>query len=74
MIYARKGRNYSTIAQTGPLFSFGSEGSADGQFCRPWGICCDNKGRIVVADRSNNRIQVDECFIKAVFLFAMTFP
>uniref|UniRef100_A0A915PYU1 B box-type domain-containing protein n=1 Tax=Setaria digitata TaxID=48799 RepID=A0A915PYU1_9BILA len=58
VIYARKGRNYGTIAQTGPLFSFGSEGSADGQFCRPWGICCDNKGRIVVADRSNNRIQI----------------
>lgn len=58
VIYARKGRNYGTIARTGPLFSFGSEGSADGQFCRPWGICCDNKGRIVVADRSNNRVQV----------------
>ncbi|VDK73028.1 unnamed protein product [Litomosoides sigmodontis] len=58
VIYARKGRNYETIARTGPLFSFGSEGSADGQFCRPWGICCDNKGRIVVADRSNNRIQI----------------
>ncbi|VDO30400.1 unnamed protein product, partial [Onchocerca flexuosa] len=57
VIYAREGRNYGTIARTGPLFSFGSEGSADGQFCRPWGICCDNKGRIVVADRSNNRIQ-----------------
>ncbi|VDN81698.1 unnamed protein product [Brugia pahangi] len=58
VIYARKGRNYGTIARTGPLFSFGSEGSADGQFCRPWGICCDNKGRILVADRSNNRIQI----------------
>ncbi|VDK85505.1 unnamed protein product [Onchocerca ochengi] len=58
VIYAREGRNYGTIARTGPLFSFGSEGSADGQFCRPWGICCDNKGRIVVADRSNNRIQI----------------
>ncbi|EJD76381.1 B-box zinc finger family protein [Loa loa] len=58
VIYARKGRNYGTIARTGPLFSFGSEGSADGQFCRPWGICCDNKGRIIVADRSNNRVQI----------------
>ncbi|KAL3998266.1 NHL repeat family protein [Acanthocheilonema viteae] len=58
VIYARKGRNYETIARAGPLFSFGSEGNADGQFCRPWGICCDNKGRIVVADRSNNRVQI----------------
>lgn len=57
-IHVRKGRNYSLIARTGPLFSFGSEGSGDGQFCRPWGICCDLKGRIIVADRSNNRIQV----------------
>ncbi|VDN03240.1 unnamed protein product [Thelazia callipaeda] len=58
IIYARKGRDYGKIVRTGPLFSFGSEGTGDGQLCRPWGICCDNKGRIVVADRSNNRIQL----------------
>ncbi|MFH4974023.1 hypothetical protein AB6A40_000732 [Gnathostoma spinigerum] len=57
-IRVRKGRNYSSMVRTGPLFSFGSEGSGDGQLCRPWGICCDNKGRILVADRSNNRIQI----------------
>ena len=39
---------------------FGSEGSEDGQFCRPWGVCCDQHGNIVVGDRSNNRIQVFE--------------
>ena len=37
---------------------FGSEGSGDGQFCRPWGICCDQHGNIVVGDRSNHRVQV----------------
>lgn len=34
------------------------EGEADGQLCRPWGVCCDKTGRIIVADRSNNRIQI----------------
>lgn len=37
---------------------FGSEGSGNGQFCRPWGICCDQQGHIIVGDRSNHRIQV----------------
>lgn len=37
---------------------FGSEGSGNGQFCRPWGICCDQQGNIIVGDRSNHRIQV----------------
>ncbi|XP_031356580.1 E3 ubiquitin-protein ligase TRIM71 isoform X2 [Photinus pyralis] len=36
----------------------GSEGEGDGQLCRPWGVCCDRNGNIIVADRSNNRIQV----------------
>lgn len=39
-------------------FSFGSEGEMDGQLCRPWGVCCDRVGNIIVADRSNNRVQV----------------
>lgn len=50
------GRNYTSIGQT--LFQFGSEGEEGGQLCRPWGICCDQDGNIIVADRSNNRIQV----------------
>ena len=37
---------------------WGSEGSGNGQFCRPWGICCDQQGNIVVGDRSNHRIQI----------------
>lgn len=39
---------------------FGSEGSKHGQFCRPWGICCDQHGNIIIGDRSNHRIQVFE--------------
>ncbi|XP_023021969.2 tripartite motif containing 71 protein wech [Leptinotarsa decemlineata] len=41
-----------------PTKMFGGEGEANGQLCRPWGVCCDRDGNIVVADRSNNRIQV----------------
>ena len=37
---------------------FGGYGSGNGQFNYPWGICTDEKGRILVADYGNNRIQV----------------
>ncbi|XP_064598998.1 E3 ubiquitin-protein ligase TRIM71-like [Liolophura sinensis] len=52
----RSGRNYATV---GPmLLQFGGEGEEQGRLCRPWGICCDRDGYIIVADRSNNRVQV----------------
>ncbi|CAJ0585289.1 unnamed protein product, partial [Mesorhabditis spiculigera] len=54
----RRGRNYREILDRGELFHFGREGSGDGELCRPWGISCDKAGRIIVADRSNNRVQV----------------
>ncbi|KAK6728962.1 hypothetical protein RB195_006177 [Necator americanus] len=57
-VEVRHGRNYSEIAAQGELFSFGKEGSGDGELCRPWGICVDLRGRVLVADRSNNRIQI----------------
>lgn len=41
-----------------PSSLFGTEGEGDGQLCRPWGVCCDKTGLIVIADRSNNRVQV----------------
>ena len=37
---------------------FGSEGSQNSQFCRPWGICSDQQGNLIVGDRSNHRVQV----------------
>ncbi|KAK6019517.1 b-box zinc finger [Ostertagia ostertagi] len=58
VVDVRHGRNYAEIAAQGELFSFGKEGSADGELCRPWGICVDLRGRVLVADRSNNRIQI----------------
>lgn len=36
----------------------GGEGELDGMLCRPWGITTDHTGHIIVADRSNHRIQV----------------
>lgn len=41
-----------------PSLLFGAEGEGDGELCRPWGVCCDRNGNIIVADRSNNRIQI----------------
>ncbi|CAC42254.1 Protein lin-41 [Caenorhabditis elegans] len=54
----RRGRNYDEIAAKGPILTFGKEGSGDGELCRPWGICVDQRGRVIVADRSNNRVQI----------------
>lgn len=40
------------------LFSFGQEGNNDGQFEYPTGVSGDSTGRVYVADRVNNRVQV----------------
>ncbi len=52
----RAGRDYATIGEL--KFEFGGEGEADGQLCRPWGVACSKDGLILVANRSNNRIEV----------------
>ncbi|CAG9795871.1 unnamed protein product [Diatraea saccharalis] len=41
-----------------PMFSFGREGQDEGHVSRPWGLCIDREGNIIVADRRNNRIQI----------------
>ncbi|KAM8966243.1 E3 ubiquitin-protein ligase TRIM71 [Pelodytes ibericus] len=41
-----------------PILTIGGEGDDDGKLCRPWGVCVDKEGYIIVADRSNNRIQI----------------
>ncbi|XP_054278951.1 E3 ubiquitin-protein ligase TRIM71 isoform X2 [Macrosteles quadrilineatus] len=53
---ARSGRNYTEAGQV--QLVFGKEGDADGELCRPWGVCCDRNNNIIIADRSNNRIQI----------------
>lgn len=40
------------------LASWGEPGSGPGQFNLPHGIAVDSQGRVLVADRENNRIQV----------------
>ncbi|ELT96190.1 hypothetical protein CAPTEDRAFT_90967 [Capitella teleta] len=56
MVQVRSGRVYSNVGSVS--LQFGVEGSADGELCRPWGICTHRDGYIVIADRSNNRIQI----------------
>ena len=58
-----KGSPFSLIVETGSKHGvvtniFGSEGSKPGQLCRPWGICADQMGNIVIGDRSNHRVQI----------------
>ncbi|XP_046361249.2 E3 ubiquitin-protein ligase TRIM71-like [Haliotis rufescens] len=55
-VNVRSGRNYAAIGRG--IFQFGGEGDGDGKLCRPWGVCCDRDGYVIVADRSNNRVQV----------------
>ncbi|MGH9927398.1 MAG: hypothetical protein ACRD5B_18680 [Nitrososphaeraceae archaeon] len=40
------------------MVSWGSEGTADGQFNEPGGIDVDPLGRVIVADTGNNRMQI----------------
>lgn len=40
------------------ISKFGKPGSGDGEFNNPTGICIDPQGRVFVADRDNDRIQV----------------
>lgn len=55
-LFVDSGREYGRFGVLTQVF--GSEGTQNGQFCRPWGICCDQHGNIVIGDRSNHRIQV----------------
>lgn len=41
-----------------PQKIIGNTSGIDENLCRPWGVACDREGHIVVADRSNNRIQI----------------
>jgi len=40
------------------LMEWGETGEGDGQFREPHGLAMDSRGRIFVADRGNNRVQV----------------
>lgn len=49
-----------------PRHIWGKTGAGDGDLCRPWGITMSRFGRIIIADRSNNRIQV-KCFSTSIY-------
>ncbi|KAM4705981.1 E3 ubiquitin-protein ligase TRIM71 isoform 2-T2 [Rhinophrynus dorsalis] len=55
-VNVKSGRCYLGIGL--PTLTFGGEGDHDGKLCRPWGVCVDREGYIIVADRSNNRVQI----------------
>src|SRR6266699_2300113 len=40
------------------LFSWGEPGAAPGQFNLPHGVWIDRRGRVLVADRENDRVQI----------------
>ena len=41
-----------------PLRCLGSKGAAAGQLSYPAGLAVDHKGRVVVADTANHRVQI----------------
>lgn len=49
--------HYEPDVMIKPLKVFGNKGDTN-NLCRPWGVACDKDGYMVIADRSNNRIQV----------------
>ncbi|XP_031649154.1 E3 ubiquitin-protein ligase TRIM71 [Oncorhynchus kisutch] len=55
-VLVKSGRSYGALGS--PVSAFGGEGEGEGQLCRPWGISVDKEGYVVVADRSNNRVQI----------------
>jgi DNA-binding beta-propeller fold protein YncE len=54
------------------LFSFGSRGTARGQFESPLGLAIDSSGRVFVADTGNRRVQVFSADGKAQAEFPVT--
>ena len=52
------------------LFSWGEPGTAPGQFNLPHGVWIDRRGRVLVADRENDRVQVFDQNGKLLSLWA----
>ncbi|XP_043599632.1 E3 ubiquitin-protein ligase TRIM71 isoform X2 [Bombus pyrosoma] len=50
--------NQSSDASVKPIKIIGNTSNIDDNLCRPWGVACDREGHLIVADRSNNRIQI----------------
>jgi DNA-binding beta-propeller fold protein YncE len=73
-IYVVDGVNHKirVFDQQGKLISsFGSKGSADGEFSSPLGIDIDSSGRLYIADSGNHRVQIfgpNQDFIAKIML------
>jgi len=61
-------RDFNAVG-TKPVFQFGSKGSGDGQFSHPYGVACNPRGDIIVAEYGNNRVQVFDKAGKFLFKF-----
>ena len=59
-----------SISQQSFISKFGSNGSGNGQFSSPRGICIDPEGKVFIADYSNHRVQVFET--DGTFAYAIT--
>ena len=60
---------YFSATTGGFIGKFGSRGNGEGQFSNPYGMATDGKGKILVADYNNNRVQVfeeDGTFVHAI--------
>ena len=74
-IYFSDGYNNARVAKYDAdgnwVTAWGERGSDPGQFRVPHGIAADDQGRVYVADRSNNRVQVfesDGTFVRQITL------
>ena len=59
------------------LIRTGTEGSEDGQFNSPRGLCIDYNGDVLVADRGNNRVSIfskDLLFISNIGIGQLKYP
>ncbi|MBI4329951.1 MAG: SMP-30/gluconolactonase/LRE family protein [Chloroflexi bacterium] len=59
-VYVVSSANHQVVEYTSTgqqLASWGSQGSADGQFQSPYGIAVDSSGYVYVADTGNHRVQ-----------------
>lgn len=51
-------RTCKTLAYLKVVATKGHEGSGTHEFSRPSGVCCDDEGKVIVADSKNQRVVV----------------
>jgi len=61
-------RDYNAVG-TNPVLQLGSAGSGDSQFSHPFGVACNSRSDIIVAEYGNHRVQVFDKAGKFLFKF-----